>query len=277
MVLEQLYSAKWIEQKARYAFLMGLSYGILGIGTAILLFRDNPGLAAIAFTSLLVLPSLNNLLAIEEKQIAREKRFNILLLFRDHWDIIKVYIFLFLGMMLSFAFFSLVWPQLTTSQVFAQQFSFYGTATGQAAYSSSSFTAYLANNMIVLVIFLLLSFIYGAGSVLFLTWNASVWGTVFALLAKSGALASGRNPFIYFISIIVAVFLHMLLESGAYFLAIISGGIASKGVIKEKPFSENFNKIIQDSLIMFVIAIIVLVIAAYIESYISPSLINWLL
>ena len=81
MVLEQLYSADWIQKKARYAFLMGLSYSIIGIGSAILLFRDNPGLAAIAFTSLLIVPSLNKLLALEQEEIAGGQRFNILSLF----------------------------------------------------------------------------------------------------------------------------------------------------------------------------------------------------
>ena len=78
MVLEQLYSAKWIAQKTRYAFLMGVGYSVLGIIAAMLIFPKNPGIVAITFTSLLILPSLTKLISIEANQAARESKFNII-------------------------------------------------------------------------------------------------------------------------------------------------------------------------------------------------------
>ena len=53
MVLEQLYSVKWLEQKARYAFLMGFVYALMGMVSALFLFPEDPGLVSVAFTSLL--------------------------------------------------------------------------------------------------------------------------------------------------------------------------------------------------------------------------------
>ena len=100
MVLEQLYSARWIEQKTRYAFLMGISYSILGIIAAMLIFPQQPGIAAIAFTSLLILPSLTRLISIEENETAREHKLSFRGLFWEHADIIKVYVFLFLGILI---------------------------------------------------------------------------------------------------------------------------------------------------------------------------------
>ena len=73
IVFEQLYSSEWIEKKARYAFLMGLSYSILGIASALFLFPTNPGMVSIAFTSLLILPSLNKLLSIEENEYSLQR------------------------------------------------------------------------------------------------------------------------------------------------------------------------------------------------------------
>lgn len=263
MVFEQLYSAGWIEKKARYAFLMGVGYSVLGIASALILFPSNPGLAAIAFTSLLIVPSLNTLLSLEENEAARENKFNVFLLFKDHKDIFQIYFFLFLGIIVSFAFFSLVWPSIATSQIFAQQAAMIGP-TGGAAYHGM-FKTILGNNLKVLIVCLIASLVYGAGAIFIITWNASVWGVVFALIAKNSALAAGQNPYAAFALMILSVLPHMLLEASAYFLAAISGGIFSKALLREKTFSKRFNQIIEDSLMMFIIAVIVLVLACWLE------------
>jgi len=275
MVLEQLYSSSWIEKKSRYAFLMGLSYAIIGIASAMFLFPKDPGLAAIAFTSLLILPSLNKLLAIEENQAARKRKFNLIGLFKDHNDIFKVYLFLFLGILISFSFFSIVWPAIATSKIFAQQIGVLGF-TGQAYSSGSLFGSLLSNNLKVLVFCLLASFVYGSGSIFIITWNASVWGTIFGVIARESALATGHNPFIYFALTLLAVFPHMILEASSYFVAAISGGIVSKATVREKFFSKRFSQIIEDGLIMFMIAIIVLVIAVFIESFVTGRIVGFL-
>jgi len=56
----------WMEKKVRYAFLLGLVYSTIGIISAMFLFGKNSGLAAVAFTSILLIPSLNKLLTMEE-------------------------------------------------------------------------------------------------------------------------------------------------------------------------------------------------------------------
>lgn len=276
MVLERLYSVQWIEQKARYAFIMGMSYSVMGIAAAFFLFPKNPGMAAIAFTSLLILPSLHKLLSLEAGQAAREKVFNIWKLFQDHQDIFKIYFFMFLGILLSFAFFSLVWPPLATSRIFAEQASFIlGRATGQAVvYKGSMLSFLLANNLKVLVIALLASLFYGTGAVFIITWNASVWGIIFGLIAKNSAAAAGTHPAVFFILMLIAVFPHMALEAFSYFLGAISGGILSKAVIREKPLTRRFNQIVKDSIMMFVLAIIVLVIAVLIEVFLTGRVIS---
>lgn len=276
MVFEQLYSSKWIEQKARYAFLMGVSYAIIGIASAMLLFPEDPGLVAIAFTSLLIVPSLNKLLSIEAKQAAVSKGFVLARIFKDHWDIIKVYIFLFLGIMLAFAFFSLVWPSVATSAIFREQSNVIGS-TGHAIYGGQNIlNALILNNLKVLVFCLIASLVYGSGAVFIITWNASVWGTIFGMIAKNSALVAGQNPFAFFLITLIAVFPHLILEASSYFLAVISGGIISKAVIHEKIFSRRFQQIMQDGLVMFVLALIVLFIAAFIEANYSGSIMGLL-
>ena len=279
MVLEQLYSSNWLEQKARYAFLMGIAYSIIGIAVAIFLSTSNfianeeIGLASIFLISLLLVPSLNRLLLIEEKQITRENKFNVILLFRDHWDIIKVYTFLFLGMMLTFSMFSLMWPKVATLSIFTHQANIVPTLAGRAV-AGGHFLNVLGNNIGVLLLILIGSFIYGAGAIFLLTLNASVWGTIFALYIKTGVFGTNYNIIIGFILLMIAIFFHLILESGSYFLAIIAGGIVSKAVIRERLFSKRFTIVIQDALYIFIIAIIVLILAAFVETYFTPSFIK---
>lgn len=268
MVLEYIYPSEWIGRKSRYAFLLGLTYSIIGIASAMLLFPEDSGLAAIAFTSLLTLPSLNKLLSIEATQAAGEKKFNIIRLFKDHSDIFRIYLFLFFGIMLSFAFFSIVWPSIATSKIFAQQANIIGFK-GYAGSSGLVFGSLLKNNLRVLIFCILASLIYGAGSIFIITWNASAWGVIFGIVAKNSALVTDVNPFVYFILTIIAVLPHLILEASSYFLAAISGGIVSIAVLREKMLSKRFTQLIEDGLMMFIIALIVLIVAAYIEA-------NWL-
>ncbi len=273
MVFEQLYSAAWIEKKSRYAFLMGLGYSVLGIATAMFIFPSEPGIAAIALTSLLILPSLSKLLSIEANEAAREQKFNIFKMFKEHKDIVKIYFFLFLGTLVAFSFFSIVWPSLATSRIFSQQAGVLGTV-GHAVYSKGLFHRLISNNLKVLIVCLVASLFYGAGAIFVIIWNASVWGVVFGLIAKNSAAASGANAFVIFAITIAAVFPHMIFEALSYFLAAISGGIISKAVIREKLFTNRFNHIMEDGLLMFVIAVVVLVIAAVIEAFLTGHVVN---
>lgn len=267
-MFEQLFSARWIEKKPWYAFLLGVGYTVLGIFSAFVVFPENIGLMSIAFTSLLVVLSLNSLLSIEENKEIRQKSLSLKMLFKDHKDIIQIYIFLFLGMMLVYSFFTITLPDFSVQNIFASQL--------DPLYKVGSATRWgyffdiLTNNFAVLFICLLLSLIYGAGSVLFLTWNASVWGSIFGFLAKQSAVAVGKNPFVVFGLLFVKVFPHMIVEAMGYFLAIIAGGVISKAIIREKQGNNKFHKVFKDGMLFFGIAIILLILAAVLESFVFP-------
>lgn len=268
MVFEQIYSAKWIEQKGIYAFILGLTYSIIGIASAMLIFPSDPGLPAVAFISLLILPSLNKLLSLEENKIAKDRRIRFLKVWHEHKDIIKVFALMFAGVFISFALFALVWPNVATEAVFRQQARILGSAASPAEFSSM-----LLNNLKVLIFCLVFSFGYGAGAVFLLTWNASVWGTLFALLAKGAAASSGRNPIIYFLLIIIAVLPHMVLEVGSYFLAEVAGGIVSKAAVRERFMSQRFKMIVKDSFYVFIMSLIVLLLAVIFETHVFDILV----
>ena len=272
MVLEQLYPAAWLERKSHYAFIIGVAYSVVGILFAILIFPQSSGIASIAFTSLLILPTLNQLLALEESEAARSSNFNLLRIFREHSDIFRIFLFLFIGIMLTYGLFSILLPSLATSKFFEEQVD----VAGLAGFASGRglFSAILINNLIVLLVAFVSSFVYGSGSVFIITWNASVWGVFFGLLARISAGATAYGPWVYFTLVMLAVAPHLISEASAYFLTAISGGIISKATIREKIMSRTFVHIISDSLVIFAASVIVLIIAAVIEVAITPAILG---
>ncbi len=283
MVLEQIYSASWIERKAIYAFLLGIAYSVIGIAFALFIFPEDPGLAAVALTTLILIPSVAKLLSIEEEQAALRDKFSFRYLWTDHRDIFKVYFFLFLGIFLSFAFFSIALPSMATSHLFEKQINMLGLASGDAVGEAAgeaggypfSFFSIFTNNLKVLIFCLLFSFVYGAGAIFLITWNASVWGVIFGVIAKNSTVVTGENAFLFFLLTLVAVFPHMFAEASAYFIGALSGGIISEAAVRERLLSPGFRQVVKDGLIVFLIAVIILIIAAYVEVIVPGKIINF--
>ncbi len=262
MVFEQLFGVRWITRK-EHAFILGLSYTLIGLVSAGLVFPENVGLTSIAFTSILLIPSLNALLKLEENAEVREKKLSLRLLFRDHRDVFKVYLFMFLGIFLAYSLVALIVPDYAISRLFSVQLKTAGISG--MAISGAGLGTIIMNNLIVLLVCFVLSLVYGAGSVLFLVWNASVWGVVFAYFA--GISHNGRtgNMFVDFSLSILPFLPHMLTEALAYISAAITGGIVSKAVIREKLFSARFKHIMTDAFIFLGIAFILVLVAGLIE------------
>jgi uncharacterized membrane protein SpoIIM required for sporulation len=271
MVFEQLFSADWMERRPLFAFIIGLSYSLLGILSARIIFPDDMGIAAIAFTSILILPSLNQLMSLEENVEIREDKLSLRLLFKDHKDIFEIYIFLFFGILLTYSVLTLILPDLQVQSFFSSQLAVAKTAGNAVAFNTPFFLKIVMNNFLVFFICIVLSLVYGAGSIIFLVWNASVWGSIFASIAKQSAMIVGQNKFLYFGALLLKVFPHTFLEALVYFFAIISGGVISKAIIREKIDSKKFNHVLTDGFIFFGIALVLLIMAALVETMVFSN------
>jgi uncharacterized membrane protein SpoIIM required for sporulation len=281
MVLEQIFKPDWIEKKPRHAFLLGFIYSIVGVISAKLIFGANPGMMTVAFTSILLVPSLNTLLAVEENQARSRDRYWVLKqLWVDHNDIVEVYFFMFFGIFFTFATIAFIFPEEGVIRFFEPMFEIIGISgsaasiTGWAAETAGpTILSIFLNNFIVTIVCLLLSLIYGAGAIIFITWNAVVWGVVIGFFAKQALLSTaGVNPITIFLSTVLPFFPHMIMESLPYFTAAIVGGIVSKAAIREELFSPRFNEIVKDGTIVMLLSLIVLFLAAVIEIKVYPLL-----
>lgn len=264
MVLEQVYSALWVKKKPFFAFLMGICYTSVSIGISLLVFPEDPSMAAVFLTSLMLIPTLNKILTIEEDEIIHEKKSGFFSFIRDHKDITTVYLFLFIGVLLVFALFNLLMPSAARTYLFEKQLLAY-TYQSNVGYAASV-GHYLEKNIPVLILSFAFSLLYGSGAILIIIWNAAAWGSIFGDLAQQATAISSAPPIISFITSLIPVLPHTLLEGAGYFLAAIAGGVLSKAVVREKWGSDNFRKIWRDSATVFGIALVMIILGAIIET-----------
>jgi len=272
MVLEHIFPEDWLENKGRYAFLLGVIYSSIGIIIAKILFPGDPALVAVAFTSLLLLPELYKIFSIEERQERFEQKVSLRALWRDDFDIIKIYVFLFLGILLVYSVGTMVMPQMQANTLFREQLEirfgqgFAGQATG--FFSSGLFWDLLSNNFLVLIACFIMALLTGDGAIFLITWNASVWGAIFGITAKGAAVVGGKGPLVFFGLIMLVVFPHMMIEAISYFLAAISGAVISKDVILEKFASDKFFEVFGFNLYLLLFALVFLVLGALVETFV---------
>ncbi len=228
MVLEHILPAKWLEKRASYAFFLGAAYSFIGIALAKFLFPADPSLVAVAFTSILILPLLRKLFSIEEKQEKHERSFSFKHLLKDEGDFVKTYLMLTAGIFLMYALASLLLPDFAVNSLFRDQLELRGAgATGGAIFSTGMFFDILSNNFWVLMACILLSLLAGDGAIFIVTWNASLWGAIFGVIARNAANYAHTNPWWYFFLVMVVVLPHATIEMLSYLLGGIGGGLIS--------------------------------------------------
>ena len=269
MVLEHIFPEDWLENKGRYAFILGVIYSIVGVLVASVLFPSDPALVGVAFTSLLLLPELYKIFSIEERQERMEQRVSLRALWKDDANIVRIYIFLFLGILLVYSVGTILMPSMETNTLFREQLEIrFGEGFAGNAFSTGLFFDLLQNNFFVLLACFIMALLTGDGAIFLITWNASVWGTIFGITAKYAGAFSGQNPFYLFGIIMLVVFPHMMIEAISYFLAAISGSVISKDVILEEFASDRFFEVFGFNLYLLLIALLFLLLGAGVEAWV---------
>jgi len=175
-----------------------------------------------------------------------------------HIKLIEFYSFLFLGMFLAYAvLFGILSPEIQ-KVAFKNQLSI---IVGPRGYFNlpESFYGIISNNIKIIFICVALSFLYGAGAVFILNYNASIAGVLYGSSLRKILYGTGfailSNPLSYVP--------HTTLEIFAYLLAAISGGILSKVAAKEQPGAQRL--LLIDGVVYLILSIIVVLIAGYVE------------
>ncbi len=161
----------------------------------------------------------------------------------------------FLGVFLVFLIIAVAFPRDLISQLFHKQLE--GTATTLTAADALTFAAIFKHNIVVLVVFFFFSLFYRTGTVFVLAWNASVWGVVFGTAAHNQA----QGAWFFYLTAP-----HLIAEALAFILASLSGLFLSKAVTKYKFVSKEFNQVLEAAAGILTAAIVVLVLAAFVET-----------
>lgn len=282
MVLESLLNPLRAEKKPWEMFFLGLGYSSIAILMSLWIFKDQASLVMVFLTVMACVPIVYNTMKLEESkdlEISNEKA-----LLKEHNKAIIFLMFLFFGITLSFVAWYIFLPSDTLNIVFDTQIntiqSINNQVSGNVYKQFSTFTKIFLNNIKVLSFAILFAFIYGAGAIFILTWNASVIGTAIGNFIRSNisqyAGLLGFDKFSNYFSVasigLLRYILHGIPEILAYFYGGLAGGIISVAIIRKHYKDERFSHIVFDISEMILIAVSFLVVAAFIEVYITPLL-----
>lgn len=281
MVLESLINPFKAEKKPWELFLIGFLYATAALFLSNWIFKEYASLIMVFLTAMASVPLIYNAIKYEEKKDyvldTETKRL------KEHSKALLFLLFLFAGFVIAFALWYVVLPASFVQNTFHAQTLTIRTINTRVTGDFSglkTFTIILLNNTKVLIFCILFSFLYGAGAIFILSWNASVIATAIGNFIRLNLeIASTKiglmkwASYFHIISLgLLRYALHGIPEIAAYVIAGLAGGIISVAVIKESFGTRKFEKIILDSSDLILLSVLILIIAALIEVYLTPLL-----
>ncbi|MCW1301376.1 MAG: stage II sporulation protein M [Candidatus Nanoarchaeia archaeon] len=308
MILEYFFTSRRVEKKPYLAFFLAFSYALLSIIFSLLL-PWNISLVSLFMVTIACLPSLNRLLALEERkgilEIEKKELLNILKmedpkkfeeikeklwkkvrypLIMEFKNVIGVFFFFFLGLFSAYFLLGLLLPSQGYSSLFAAQIEeiqrISKLITGGVVYGDA-LGLILSNNLRVAFFVFLFSLIYGIGSMFILVWNSSILACGVSNFIRNEisqlALSGGATHIFSYFHVIPLAFgaymIHGTIEIFSYFIMAVAGALLSIGITKRGVRSKEFVEFAINIMDLVLISIILLIIAAIVEVTL-PSLLR---
>jgi len=269
MVFESLINPKKAERKPWEMFFVGLFYSSLAILLAFWIFKSHVSLVMVFLTVLACTHLMFGAIKLEEeksKRITSER-----LLMKEHGKALSLFVFLFIGFVVSFSLWYTFLPSDVANQAFDIQLKTINTinsdVTGHTITGSNILMMIFSNNLKVLLFCMLFAFFYGAGAIFILSWNASVIGAAAGTFIR-GFMHSGF--FAAFSAGLMRYLTHGIFEIAGYFAGGLAAGIISVAVINHDFGSKKFKHVLKDSANLAVLAVVLLFVAALVEVYVTP-------
>jgi uncharacterized membrane protein SpoIIM required for sporulation len=295
MVLEMIMTSRNATLNNWWKLLsIGAIYATLGILLAAWVFPQYASMVMV-FLTVLAMAYLMHEIILKEEEYDEESGHVPYDIFVHHGQTLTVFMVLFFGMLIAYTFWYAVLPFSNTIEsgvfanldirtVFEAQNDTVQRITGRLFTGAvigleeglDWFMTILINNLGVLFFSFLFGLFYGYGAIFVLTWNASVIAAAAGSQFKQ-ALAGGLvwyDKVLVFFSSWLAYMPHGVFEILGYFVGALAAGILGAGISRKVwRDSEKLNRVLADFVFFSVLSVLIIVVAAVIEVWITPGLI----
>ena len=286
-MLEMIINPKVAERKPWEMFFIGLFYAAIAVLIPYFIFGSDYvnskylSWISVMFLVILTTPFIYYTIKLEEK---KDKVYDgQVKILQEHGKALAAFLWLFLGFVVAFSILYICLPhggnlfkaqievfcQINRQADFNNCLNQYGISTsekitGAVTANINRALSIFSNNVQVLILTLILSLLFGAGAIFVLAWNASVIAAAIKIFVQSDISKLGYGLGRYMI--------HGLPEIAAYFVGALAGGILSVAIIRKEMKTERFWQICQDVIVLVIAALIILLISAGIEVFITTKL-----
>lgn len=276
MVLESIFPVKKVVKNPLDMFVLSTVVSLASIIIANMIFPGkSTGKMITLFITAALAPVVYGVFREEEEVEREEAEHRIHKDFFDrHDEAMKIFTLLFLGIFAAVFLIVILSPYLTfllgenfAETTFEDQIQeierITSLSSGKAlgnALSADILDLILWNNLRVMSLSFILSFLIGVGAVVILAWNASILALYLASFIRKGLIEE-------FLVRTISIIPHAPIEIFGYFLAGIAGGVLSVGLIREKFMSKEFLLVFRDSLLLLFLAIGAIFLGAFVEVF----------
>ncbi len=280
MVVENILSAFQAEQKPWKTAVLGFIYTTIAVFLAFAVFKAYASMTSVFLVTMAALPLVYQLTVMEEEKDLEGMEETWLL--KEHSKALSSFIWMFVGMAVGFAIWYTFLPADMSATLFEAQRdtiqAINGHATGMFSTDVGTFSRIFLNNVRVLVFCILFSFLYGAGAIFILAWNASIIGAAIGNIMRTGlaeianhtglAVAGGYFQVVSYA--LLRYVIHGIPEIAAYFVAGLAGGIISIAVVRHDMTTRKFEHVLLDSADLLLIALLMCFVAGVLEVWVTP-------
>ncbi|MCK4670580.1 MAG: stage II sporulation protein M [Nanoarchaeota archaeon] len=272
MVLERFLEKKSIEHRSYLVFFLSIFYVFVGYIVSKIFFGDTVSVAMLFLCTLLLVPSLMTLLRREE---IAERTYGLRHFFSTHKKLVLLYLVVFLGIFGGYLALGSMTDMNTTfdfqlkyliSQEGIGPDTLATFKDGGLENSGGHFFSILLANLEVLLLCFILSVFYGAGAIFLIVLNASVFASFILYLVRYFTNVTQMATF--FLLYIV----HLIPEIAGFLLAAIAGGVISVAIAKERFMSPHFQNVTKDALVLLLIGILLIIIGAALEVFVTRNI-----
>lgn len=262
-MLEKLWLKEELENKLIHSFIFSIVFSFLSIFvTRYILHFKIGGYSYSGIVSVLLIslassyPLISYIERKEEEEERLKSEFKIL---KQHEEELTLYLVFFLGVTFTFVFSYFLLPESFFSLQIGTINSLTQPEVSSGFFSTSFLNLILKNNLFVFSTTFIVSFLFSAGMIFILVWNASVLGVF---------LSKASNSLTHLPIFSLGYLPHGLIEISSYILAGLSGFLLSRQIENLSIRDESHETSIylfEDSLVLVGIGLVMLFVAGILE------------